>query len=592
LETARANRLWADLIVEELVRCGVDFFCVAPGSRSTPLVAALADNKRARSLVHFDERGTAFAALGYARATGLPAAWITTSGTAVANGLPAVVEAATDGVPMVLLTADRPPELRQTGANQTIDQPDIFGDFVRWRFDLPAPSLEVDPASVLTTVDQAVYRAGRSPKGPVHLNLMFREPLIPGPEEDGAPAAGPERWREADEPYTRYAATEPAVGEAEVDALWERLRPVERGLVVAGRLATRKQGEAVERLAHALGWPLLPDVGSQVRLGGDRRNAAFYDLLLADGAFAGAHAPEAVLHFGGRALSKRLEGFVARHRPDPYVVVREHPFRLDPGHLVTHSVEAGIEGLCAALVRASSRRPPEADASWTAGWQAASEGTESVLDRALAGGDGLDEPLVARLVSREIPEGHGLVVASSMPVRDIDAFAAADGVAAPVAANRGASGIDGTVATAAGFALGTGRPVTLLIGDLALLHDLNSLAMLRGLPVTVVVLNNDGGGIFSFLPVSGHDSFFEPFFGTPQGVGFGHAAAMFGLRYDEPETPEGFLSAYREARSGDGPTLIEVKTDRAENVATHRKLLERLAAELGEAGYRAPPQRG
>ena len=583
METARANRLWADLIVEELVRCGVDFFCVAPGSRSTPLVAALANNERARSLVHFDERGTAFAALGYARATGLPAAWITTSGTAVANGLPAVVEAATDGVPMVLLTADRPPELRQTGANQTIDQPDIFGDFVRWRFDLPAPSLDVDPASVLTTVDQAVYRAGRSPKGPVHLNLMFREPLIPGPEEDETPPAGPERWRATAEPYTRYATTGPAVDGAEVDALWERLRPVRRGLVVAGRLATRAQGEAVERLAHALGWALLPDVGSQVRLGGDSRNAAFYDVLLADGTFAEAHAPETVLHFGGRALSKRLEGFVARHRPDPYVVVREHPFRLDPAHLVTHSVEAGIEGLCAALERASSECPPEADASWTAGWRDASARAGAVLDRASSGGDGLDEPLVARLVSREIPEGHGLVVASSMPIRDLDAFAATDGAAAPVAANRGASGIDGTVATAAGFACGTGRPVTLLIGDLALLHDLNSLAMLRGLPVTVVVLNNDGGGIFSFLPVAGHGSFFEPFFGTPQGVGFGPAAAMFGLRYDEPETPEGFLSAYREARSGDGPSLIEVKTDRAQNVATHRKLLELVSAGIWEA---------
>jgi hypothetical protein len=196
---ALANRLWARLIVEELVRCGVDSFCVAPGSRSTPLVAALAENERARKLVHYDERGTAFAALGYARATGRPAAWITTSGTAVANGLPAVVEAATDGVPMILLTADRPPELRQTGANQTIDQPDIFGDFVRWRFDLPAPSLKIDPAMVLTTLDQAAYRAVRAPQGPVHLNLMFREPFLPDTEDGeessyrppGSKAAGP-----------------------------------------------------------------------------------------------------------------------------------------------------------------------------------------------------------------------------------------------------------------------------------------------------------------------------------------------------------------------------------------------------------------
>ncbi len=577
METARANRLWADLIVEELVRSGVDFFCVAPGSRSTPLVAALAANEKARNLVHFDERGTAFAALGYARATGLAAAWITTSGTAVANGLPAVVEAATDGVPMILLTADRPPELRQTGANQTVDQPDIFGDFVRWRFDLPAPSLDVDPASVLTTVDQAVYRAGRSPKGPVHLNLMFREPLIPGPQEAPAPAATPERWRDATEPYTRYAATRPAVDGAEVEALWERLRPVERGLVVAGRLATRAQGEAVQRLADSLGWPLLPDVGSQVRLGGSPRDAAFYDVLLADAEFAEAHAPEAVLHFGGRALSKRLEGFVAGHRPDPYVVVRENPFRLDPGHLVTHSVEAGIEDFCSSLGGIAAGRPSAAGASWAEGWRAASGKVGSVLDRALAVGNGLNEPLVARLVSREVAGGHGLVVASSMPIRDLDAFAATDGAGVPVAANRGASGIDGTVATAAGYARGSGRPVTLLIGDLALLHDLNSLAMLRGLPVTVVVLNNDGGGIFSFLPVSEHKPFFEPFFGTPQGVGFESAATMFGLRYTRPGSAEGFLTAYRAARSANGPSLIEVETDRDENVAVHRTLLERVA---------------
>ncbi|MDQ3430342.1 MAG: 2-succinyl-5-enolpyruvyl-6-hydroxy-3-cyclohexene-1-carboxylic-acid synthase, partial [Actinomycetota bacterium] len=330
METARANRLWAYLIVEELLRCGVGLFCVAPGSRSTPLIAALAANERAESLIHFDERGTAFAALGYARATGRPAAWITTSGTAVANGLPAVVEAATDGVPMILLTADRPPELRQTGANQTIDQPDIFGDFVRWRFDLPAPSLDVGPASVLTTVDQAAYRALRAPSGPVHLNLMFREPLIPDPGEDEEPPSVPSRWREKDAPYTRYAATKPAVDRTEIEALWNELRPVERGLVVAGRLASREQGEAVEKLARSLGWPLLPDVGSQVRLGGDHGNVAFYDALLADEAFTGSHGPEAVLHVGGRALSKRLEQFVIRGWPDPYVVVRENPFRLDP----------------------------------------------------------------------------------------------------------------------------------------------------------------------------------------------------------------------------------------------------------------------
>src|SRR5215208_3418555 len=580
-ETPRANHLWANLIVEELVRCGVDFFCVAPGSRSTPLVAALAANEKARSLVHFDERGTAFAALGYARATGRPATWITTSGTAVANGLPAVVEASTDGVPMILLTADRPPELRQTGANQTIDQPDIFGDYVRWRFDLPAPEEPVDPTMVLTTIDQAVYRARRAPSGPVHLNLMFREPFLPDPDEylDKLPA--PDRWQKCGEPYTRYAATKPSVDPDEVERLWEALRPVEQGLVVAGRLPSRKQGEAVLRLADALDWPLLPDVGSQVRLGTASRNLVpLYDALLASDRFKEEHTPEAVLHVGGRAVSKRLDQFLSRSRPIPYVVVRENPFRLDPGHRATQSVETDVMDFCAALRQAAERRPPESNASWTAGWRAASEQADGHLDRFFADTKELNEPLVARLVSRYVPEGHGLCVASSMPIRDVDTFAAPDGASVPVAANRGASGIDGTVASAAGFARGLGRPLTLLIGDLALLHDLNSLAMLRDLPVVVVVLNNDGGAIFSFLPVARHKEFFEPYFGTPQGLSFEHASAMFGLGYEHPGTVSDFVEAYRAAYARNRPTLIEVKTDREENAELHRRLL----AEISEVG--------
>ena len=572
--TPALNRLWADLIVEELLRSGVGLFCVAPGSRSTPLVASLAANPKARSLIHFDERGTAFAALGYARATERPAAWVTTSGTAVANGLPAVVEASVDGVPMMLLTADRPPELRQTGANQTVDQPDIFGSFVRWSFDLPAPDPAISPAMVLTTVDQAVYRSRRAPSGPVHLNLMFREPFLPGPEEKVA--TGPALWNTSGEPYTRYASTKPAVDAAEVEIVRDALRHAGRGLVVAGRLASREQGEAVAKLANSLGWPLLPDIGSQVRLGTDSPNAiAHYDALLSSEEFAATHAPGAVLHFGGRALSKRLEGFLKAARPAPYVVVRENPSRLDPGHLVTHSVEADVVDFCASLGKSASAGEPED--GWLAGWREASEGVGRSLNILLPEAGDLTEPLVARLVSRHVPEGHGLVVANSMPIRDLDAFAATDGAFVPVAANRGASGIDGTVATTAGFCRGLGAPVTLVIGDLSLLHDLNSLALLRDLPVTVVVLNNDGGGIFSFLPVAGQRGFFEPYFGTPQGVAFEPAASMFGLRYESPRTAEEFIEAYRMSRARVGSTLIEVKTDREENLALHR----RLSAEIG-----------
>jgi 2-succinyl-5-enolpyruvyl-6-hydroxy-3-cyclohexene-1-carboxylate synthase len=282
-----------------------------------------------------------------------------------------------------------------------------------------------------------------------------------------------------------------------------------------------------------------------------------------------------VVHVGGRALSKRLEQFLASSSPDPYVVVRENPFRLDPAHRVTHCVEANVLDFCSALARAAAENPPAMDSSWTAGWLEASQEVGRHLDGDLSGEP--NEPLVARALSQNAPPDHGLVVASSMPVRDMDTYATNNGAPVPVAANRGASGIDGTVATAAGFARGLGRPVTLLIGDLALLHDMNSLAMLRDVHVVVVVLNNDGGGIFSFLPIARHEGFFEAYFGTPQGVVFEPAAKMFGLAYEHPGTMEGFVEAYRSACARGSSTLIEIETDRGENVTLHRRLLQEAA---------------
>ena len=575
------NRLWADLIVEELVRSGVDFFCLSPGSRSAPLTTAVAAHPKARHVMHFDERGTAFFALGYARATRRPAVWITTSGTALANGFPAIVEASTDGVPMLLLTADRPPELRHTGANQTIDQVKLFGDYVRWFFDLPNPTTAIDPAMVLTTVDQALYRATRAPQGPVHLNCMFREPLAPTPDGQDYRdyTAGLASWMGDEQPYTRYAEAQRAADPAAIDRLWEMLRGVERGLLVAGKVDTPAQGEAVLRLADRLGWPLLPDVGSQIRLGKGAVSGqliGYFDQILGSEAFQKAHAPEAVLHVGGRPTSKRLLQYLARCRPQPYVVVNDKPFRIDPNHQATHRLESDAAAFCNALADAIDSHPGN-PSSWLTAWRAASSKAEEVLDAFFDEADALNEPLVARLISTAIPDGHGLVLASSMPVRDVDLFAALDGPTARVAANRGASGIDGTVATAAGFSEGLNAPATLLIGDLALLHDLNSLALLHDRPVVVVVLNNDGGGIFHFLPIAEHEEVFEPYFGTPHGLTFEAAAALFGLDYHHPTTPQDFLNAYRAACSRKTGTVIEVTTERRANHALHQQILARVA---------------
>ncbi|GIV62250.1 2-succinyl-5-enolpyruvyl-6-hydroxy-3-cyclohexene-1-carboxylic-acid synthase [Rhodocaloribacter litoris] len=574
------NRFWAELLVEELVRCGVSFFSLAPGSRSTPLVTAVAAHPEARAHMHFDERGAAFLALGYARATGRGAAWVTTSGTAVANGLPAVVEAAMDGVPLLLLTADRPPELRDTGANQAIDQVKLFGDYVRWQFDLPVPDPAPDPAMVLTTVDQAVYRACRAPRGPVHLNVMFREPLAPEPDGGDFPAEGASlrAWYARGTPYTTY--TGPAWTTSPPGDFVEILAGVERGLVVAGRLGTAAEGQAVRRLAEALGWPLLPDVGSQVRLGREHASPVrvdYFDLLLAQPGFAETHRPEAVLHFGRRPTSKRLARLLETTAPPLYALFQPDPFRHDPAHRVTHRFEVDLAAFATALATAVPSRAAGA-AAWLAGWKTASDRVGAWLNTALPA-TGLSEPAVAHAVTRLLPPEHSLVLAASMPVRDADVFAAADGPAVPVFANRGASGIDGTVATAAGVALGRAAPATLLIGDLALLHDLNSLALLRRAPVVVVVLNNDGGGIFHFLPIARHTGVFEPFFGTPHGLGFEHAARLFDLPYHRPATLADFEAAYREACATGQAALIEVVTDRRANRALH----DRLQKEAGEA---------
>jgi 2-succinyl-5-enolpyruvyl-6-hydroxy-3-cyclohexene-1-carboxylate synthase len=610
LTAPNVNHLWAQLLIEECVRQGVTRFFLAPGSRSTPLTTAVARHPQARATMHFDERGGAFAALGYGRATGTPAGWVTTSGTAVANGFPAVVEAATDGVPMLLLTGDRPPELRDTGANQTVDQVKIFGDYVCWETDLPAPSRATEPMLVLTAVAQGVHRARRPPAGPVHLNCMYRKPLAPTSNPDRGPHGTPvdatdqpalADWAAHDAPYTTYPTTASHSDGTDADALIARLRAVDRGLVIAGRLADPGPARAA---ARALGWPLVPDVTSRLRFGvGDAAAGdvavPYVDALLQSERFRAAAAPDAVLHLGGRYVSKRLRQFCAAARPDVWAVVRPDPRRLDPDHRATHHVESSVAAFTQALTAGGgggsegARDGASPRSQWTERWAAANAAAGTALDTFVEESEALSEPLVARLVTRHRPAEHALVLASSMPVRDAMRYGDVTGAGGPVFANRGASGIDGTLATAAGVAA-SGTPVTAVVGDLALLHDLNSLALLQGRPVVLVLLNNDGGGIFHFLPIAEAEDVFEPYFATPHGRSFAQAAAAFDLDYHQPDTKDAFVEAYRAACGADGPALIEVTTDRNENRALHDRLDDRLAAAvtvaLDEEGAAAGPR--
>jgi 2-succinyl-5-enolpyruvyl-6-hydroxy-3-cyclohexene-1-carboxylate synthase len=352
------------------------------------------------------------------------------------------------------------------------------------------------------------------------------------------------------------------------------LEHTERGLVILGRLRGDAERSAVSGLIQTLGWPVCADITSGLRLGTTSRNIiAQSDILVSHGPFAKGHRPEVVLHLGGRFVSKKLAAFLQDSVPAEYVLVADHPQRQDPGHEVTLRIEADLKGLCDTLAQNLPRREAS---RWTASWHKAMDTIQPVLGKFEENGTELSEPICAHLISRHIPPTHGLFLASSMPVRDMDLFGNLNGPGVRVGANRGASGVDGTIATATGFARGLEHPVTLLTGDLAFLHDLNSLNLVRKspYPIVIVVMNNDGGGIFSFLPIARFEHCFETYFTTPHGLTFKPAADMYGLLYYHPKTREEFIGSYGEAMEKGISAILEIKINRKDNHALHMQLIK------------------
>ena len=568
------NSLWGQLLIEELIRNGLNYFCISPGSRSTPLAVAVARNTRANHILCYDERGAAFHALGYARATGNPAVLICTSGTAVANYYPAVVEAALDRLPLVILSADRPPELRDTGANQTIRQGYFFGNYVKWHFNMPCPDAGISPRMVLTTVDQLYYQAISSPAGPVHLNCPFREPLLPDSQQS-VPLEHPglTSWVHSNKPLTAYQPRRIIPAPPAIAWVQSILEGSQIGVIMAGRLRNAGEATAVLRLSEFLGWPLLADVTSGLRLTTKSKNIIhFYDQILLPEKPARPFPVNTVLQLGDQPVSKRWLQYINQHPPENFIVVQNHPFRQDPAHRVTMRIESDPELFCEMLMESlQPEKITKNDA--VERFASLSNRIADVIDRYFQQQQAISEIAVARNITRLISPEHALFVASSMPVREIDMFGC-PGQDVPLAANRGASGIDGTIASAIGYAAGLQRPATLLIGDLAFLHDLNSLTMLPSLshPLTIVVLNNRGGGIFSFLPVAGAEDVFETFFAAPHQWRFSAVADMFSLDYQHPTTNREFIEVYSLAMRNQHHSLIEVHTDRKENKQMHDQL--------------------
>ncbi len=552
---------------DELARCGMEHACTAPGSRNTPIVLSLVRERRIRCWSHLDERCAGFFALGAAKRTGRPVAVTCTSGTAAANLAPAIIEARHARVPLIVLTADRPPELREIGAGQTIDQLKLYGDAVKWFFEVGVESAATESLRWIRTLAcRAYWTAADGPPGPVHLNFPLREPLV---LEDALPED--KTGRDGDRPYVTFdtpTAAAPAGGR----------HPSGRIVIVAGADRDAVAARELAGFAARTGIPLLADPLSGARQGAAA--VAHYDLLLRDPRFADAHRPEFVIRTGDLPTSKPLRAWLAGLDAaqiaidpdgvwhDPHAVV---------GMRVRASTRALLDGMTAGEVMPS---PPE----WLASWRAADDAAGQALERAL--GDHLSEPRVARALGEWLDAEAILYVASSMPIRDVELYLPAREGGPRVVSNRGANGIDGTVSSAFGAAAAGQGPVVLLIGDVALAHDIGGLLAARrlGLALTIVLLNNDGGGIFHFLPVSGQADAFEEHIATPHGLDFAHAAALYGYEFRRPTTFCELREAVEASVAASGTTIIEVRTDRVENLALHRRAVDAALAAISPTG--------
>lgn len=581
--TATDTYLLLRAFVDELARCGLRNACTSPGSRSTPLVLSLTGDPRLRCHSHIDERCSGFFAVGLAKASGLPVAVTCTSGTAVAELLPAAIEAHEARVPLLILSADRPAELRESGAGQTIDQLKLFGGAAKWFFEVGTHGASPERLRWMRTLAcRAYWRTLEGRPGVVHLNFPLREPLV---SEQPLPSEGSARPDGA--PYVSRPA-----GRLHSEAARERLAGLvgsaRRGVVVAGRHERADGlGAAAAAFCAAAGWPLLADPLSGARRGGAA--IAHYDALLRAKGFAAASAPDLVVRVGDLPTSKPLREWLAGLGGIPQVALDAEGSWQDPDAVLGDALALEPAQALAALA-STEQGLSSADPDWLAGWRAADERAAGAITATLAH-DRLSEPLVAAELGRLLPAQATLFVASSMPVRDVETFWPVLDEPARVLCNRGANGIDGTVSSAFGAAAASKGPVVLLIGDVTLAHDIGGLLAARrlGLSLTIVLLDNAGGGIFDFLPVArtatgaAQDTYTQHI-ATPTGLDFARAAALYGLGHERVDDRFAFRAALERAIAGEGSDIVEVRGARPTNVELHRTVWAAVAAAVDDDG--------
>jgi len=576
MDSTNANTALASAFAEELARCGLRHAIVSPGSRSTPLALALWRQEEIETTVIVDERSAAFFALGAAQASGAPVAILCTSGTAAANFHPAVCEADHSAVPLLVLTADRPPELRGVGAGQAIDQLKLYGESVRWFCEVGSHRADDEGLLHLRSTACRAFTAARGDTrpGPVHLNFPLREPLAPLPVEGAVTASDPLALEgRGDRPLTAVTPIDLEPTQFLLDEVAGHIAEAPIGAIVAGRQLDPELREPLAHLAAAAGYPILAEPSSQLRCGPHDRSyvVSAYDLLLRDEGFREATAPELILRFGEMPTSKPLRSWLAGSGADQIVVDPLGDWN-EPSRRAAALLRADPTELASGwAARLGEERPPPA--LWLQADQAAREAIAAELGEAGAP----TEPGLQLALGAAYADGELVYTASSMPIRDQEAFLPSTGTDATFLCNRGANGIDGLISSGIGAAHATGRPTTIVSGDLGLLHDLGGLAALRDVstPVRIVVIDNDGGGIFHFLPQEQalEDSEFEALLGTPRGVDVAKAATLFDLPHRHLDSLDNLPDALAA-----GTGLIEVKTDREANLALHRRIADRVAS--------------
>ncbi len=555
------NSAWGALTMEVLARLGLETVVVSPGSRSTPLVLAAARNPKLETIPILDERTAGFFALGLAKRTHKPVALVCTSGSAVVNYYPAVLEASMSGTPMLVLTADRPAELRDCSAGQTIDQAKIFGGFARFFHEVALPDVEHSLLAYLRqTLVHAVQRSLQGNPGPVHLNFPFREPLSPDLTDQHTPVIAADAMESAATITTRLC--ESVSAEAQLDSVaLERLASHQRGLIVVGAVNPlgdhESFAEATAEISQKLGWPILSDVLNPLRsfLDKDQPLICHYDSLLRNLGIAEKWQPSAILQVGPLPTSKVLRGWLATQDAISFLL-SDRPSNTDP----LHRIAVPLQGTVEALNNSISQQT--VDTEWLKSWLEQDQEVARTLDDKMDQTNELFEGKIAWLLSRYLPKGTPTFIANSMSVRHAEYFWCASERQYPIYCNRGTNGIDGTLGTALGVAH-RGQPAVLLAGDLAFLHDTNALLTIGELKgsLTIVLSNNRGGGIFEHLPVSQFKESFERYFATPQNVQIDTLCRAYGVEHQRVDDWNVLIKTIRTLPKR-GVRLLEVPTDR------------------------------